>query len=183
MRRESPSDAAQAHLTACADCRVLAAERLALRRLIGGLEKISAPADFDFRMRARMASERGVAAPRATWFNFSPAALSWPLAACLALVVSASLYFQQRRPDTTPTLSPEQARVATPSPQTSIAEVASRNDQTGSKEIRPSVETTSTEISLVPKRGRAAPSRPGMRSTGVERELSRIEESTATSLM
>src|SRR4028119_525229 len=131
LRRESLSDAAEAHLSACADCRVFGAERLALRRLVGGLEKVSAPADFDFRMRARMVAERGdrapragglekvsaradfdsrmrarmVAergdrAPRAKWFNFSPAALSWPLAACLALVISATLYFQTRRPET-----------------------------------------------------------------------------------
>ncbi|HYG09958.1 MAG TPA: hypothetical protein VD835_08440, partial [Pyrinomonadaceae bacterium] len=53
LRRESLSHAAQAHMAACANCRVFGEERLALRRLVGGLEKVSAPADFDFRMRAR----------------------------------------------------------------------------------------------------------------------------------
>lgn len=116
--REFLSDAAEAHLASCAACRRFAEERLALRRLIGGLEKISAPADFDFRLRARIAAERSAGERRAARFNFSPAALSWPLAACLVLVVSVSLYFQARRPDApraiNATPSAEQTRAAAP---------------------------------------------------------------------
>jgi hypothetical protein len=98
LRRERLSDAATAHVASCASCRVFGEERLALRRLIGGLEKVSAPADFDFRMRARIAAEPSTDAARAGWFNFLPAAaFSWPLAACFALAISAALYFQQQR--------------------------------------------------------------------------------------
>jgi len=187
MRRESLSDAAEAHMSACANCRVFGEERLALRRLVGGLEKVSAPADFDFRMRARMAAERSVAAPRAAWFNFSPAALSWPLAGCLALVVSASLYFQPQRPDTTPTVPAEQARAATPSPQTSqtsqtsVAAVTPQSDQAASHETQPGVEAVSSNVSLAQRR-RAASPRLVVR-TGVERESVQVEESTSTSLI
>ncbi|HEX8457105.1 MAG TPA: hypothetical protein VF656_07410 [Pyrinomonadaceae bacterium] len=108
LGRELLSAAAEAHVAACAACRLFTEERRALRRLVGELERVSAPADFDFRMRARLAAERGSAAhaPRAAWFNFSPAALSWPLAACLALVVSVSLYFQARRADAPTTTQP-----------------------------------------------------------------------------
>lgn len=127
MRREHLSDAAEAHLSACANCRAFGEERLALSRLVGGLEKVSAPADFDFRMRARMAAELSARrAPRPRLFNFTPAALSWPLAACLALVVSAALYFQQQQPDAA--VTPEgQASVA--SPQTSAADTTPINEQ------------------------------------------------------
>jgi hypothetical protein len=122
-RRESLSDAAQAHVEACADCRLFGEERLALRHLVGGLEKISAPADFDFRMRARMAAERDKRASRASWLTFSPATLSWPLAACLALVVSASLYFQKGQPDAPASAAAEQPRAtATHTPGISVAE-------------------------------------------------------------
>ena len=124
LRREHLSDAAEAHLSACAGCRAFGEERLALRRLVGGLEKVSAPADFDFRVRARMAAELSARrAPRL--FNFAPAALSWPLAACLALVVSAALYFQQQQPDAvTPA---EQASAA--SPMSPVAEATPINEQ------------------------------------------------------
>ena len=113
---ERLSDAAEAHLSACANCRAFGEERLALTRLVGGLEKVSAPADFDFRMRARIAAELGARrAPRPRLFNFTPAVLSWPLAACLALVVSAALYFQQQQPDAALTPA-EQASAASPLP-------------------------------------------------------------------
>ncbi|HJR07333.1 MAG TPA: hypothetical protein VJ842_08755 [Pyrinomonadaceae bacterium] len=125
LRREHLSGAAEAHLAACASCRAFGEERLALRQLISGLEKVSAPADFDFRVRARMAAELAARrAPRTRLFNFAPAALSWPLAACLALVVSAALYFQQQQPDAT--LS-EHASNA--SPLSRVAEATAINEQ------------------------------------------------------
>ncbi|HEX8634324.1 MAG TPA: hypothetical protein VF703_09265 [Pyrinomonadaceae bacterium] len=193
-RRESLSGAAQAHLSACASCRVFAGERLALRRLVGGLEKVSAPADFDFRMRARLTAERSAgSAPRAGRFNFSPASLSWPLAACLALVVSVSIYFQPGRPDTTPaTPAPEQAHAAMPSPQTPVAEVTPVGDYPAgddirpnvsvSRAIRPGVETAAAKISPERERRRAVVSRLASR-TGGGRELAQVEDSTSTSLM
>jgi hypothetical protein len=204
LRRESLTSAAAAHVAACADCRVFGEERLALRRLVGGLEKVSAPADFDFRMRARMAAERdAVAASRASWFNFSPAALSWALAGCLALVVSASLYLQQRWPDAPALPSAEQARVAMPAPQASVAAVMpervqaakdetrssdSLNDETHSsdaanREARSGVEAASLNISPS-RRQRALPTRLAGRA-GFERELAQVqvEESNSAALL
>ncbi|HEV2882214.1 MAG TPA: hypothetical protein VGX24_13110 [Pyrinomonadaceae bacterium] len=203
LRRESLTSVAAAHVAACADCRVFGEERLALRRLVGGLEKVSAPADFDFRMRARMAAERDAVASRASWFNFSPAALSWALAGCLALVVSASLYFQQRRPDAPALPSAEQARVATPAPQASVAAVTpervqaakdetrssdSLNDEARSsdpanREARPGVEAASSNISPS-RRQRALPTRLAERA-GFERELAQVqvEESNSAALL
>lgn len=132
LRRESLSDAATAHVASCASCRVFGEERLALRRLVGGLEKVSAPADFDFRIRARMAAEASAHAPRSGWFNFTPAALSWPLAACFALAISATLYFQQQQQPgattATPTGQTSNAVAAlTPTPQASRMETASQS--------------------------------------------------------
>lgn len=194
LRRELLSEAGEAHAATCASCRVFSEERLALRRLVGGLDKVSAPADFDFRLRARMAAARSEAAPRAAWFNFSPAALSWPLAGCLALVVSASLYFQQGRPDTPTPATPSagQSRTQSQPPQTSLAEAARQSDQamhddtrpsvSVNKETRPGVEIASSKISTAPERRRALPSRLAGR-TGVERASRQIEDSTFTSLI
>jgi hypothetical protein len=182
-RREYLSSAAEAHMAACASCRVFGEERLALRSLVGGLEKVSAPADFEFRMRARMAAERSAGASRASWYNFSPAALSWPLVGCLALVISASLYFQQR-PDTHATVSHSQSRaVATPpqSLQTSVAATAPQSDRSAIKETQSGDIAVASFKNSPAQRRRAVPVRLAGR-TGVERVLRQVEESASTGL-
>jgi hypothetical protein len=186
-RREYLSNAAESHMAACASCRIFGEERLALRRLVGGLERVSAPADFEFRMRARMASERSASASRAAWFTFTPAGLSWPLAGCLALAISASLYFQPRTGETPATSSAGQAHVATP--QSTHAPVAAATEATATS---PAARTVSNGIGsgasvaafkISPaQRRRTLPSRLAGRE-GIEREPARAEESTSTSLI
>ena len=45
---------AQTHIARCDDCRAFQAERARLLDLVGGLHPITAPADFDLRLRARL---------------------------------------------------------------------------------------------------------------------------------
>jgi hypothetical protein len=52
------SETAAMHLQTCSGCRDFRAQRTRLRDLIGSLEPVVAPADFDFRLRARLASHR-----------------------------------------------------------------------------------------------------------------------------
>jgi len=196
LRREHLSDAAEAHLSACANCRAFGEERLALGRLVGGLEKVSAPADFDFRMRARMAAElsaRRAARPRL--FNFKPAALSWPLAACLALVVSAALYFQQQQPNDALT-PPEQASAASPLPPAAdttpineqVSEQLSEQANEGGKlvvnerhgdAVAPSKNQTAQRRRVSPERFTAA----SVRGALPERVEARVEDSSSAGLM
>jgi hypothetical protein len=66
-----------------------------LRALVGGLGKVEAPADFEFRLRARMAAAkggggRGLFAGGRWLYGFAPVAV----AACF-VIVSATLYFRQ----------------------------------------------------------------------------------------
>lgn len=49
---------ATSHLASCAPCREFQAGRTELRELVGGLEPVVAPADFDMRLRARIVAER-----------------------------------------------------------------------------------------------------------------------------
>src|SRR6185436_10372458 len=56
-----PGESARAHLDACSSCTQFSLERANLRELIGGLESVVAPADFDMRLRARLARENAVA--------------------------------------------------------------------------------------------------------------------------
>jgi len=176
LRRESLSSVAEAHLGTCASCRVFCEERLALLRLVGELEKFPAPADFDFRIRARMAAEMSARAPRPGWFNFSPAALSWPLAGCLALLISASLYLQQRQTNTFVTL-PEETR--TLSPQPSMREAKSASEQAIIINPGSSFDASILKTSL-PQRQRLFPERSVRNKRGVTAIAhERVEESNS----
>src|SRR5256714_1509319 len=89
------SDAARAHASSCSACGEFQRGHDSLRRLVGGLERVEAPADFEFRLRARMAARRGTRggrpfAGRGNLYGFGAVA-----AAMCFLVVSASLYFWQ----------------------------------------------------------------------------------------
>ncbi|HEV2801483.1 MAG TPA: hypothetical protein VGW12_13340 [Pyrinomonadaceae bacterium] len=195
LSRELLSDAAEAHLSTCAACRLFAKERIALRRLVGELEKVSAPADFDFRMRARMAAERSAAgAPRTAWFKLSPAALSWPLAGCLALVVSVSLYLQAQRTTDAPAATPPVAqspvatttanmtatnatadRVANGTQQLADASTAPRGVQSVNDERPESEFASSKPVRRIERpRGASTPQR-----GGVESATAQVEESAS----
>jgi hypothetical protein len=62
MLDEACSTSAAAHLRDCADCRVFHQQQTRLRQIVGSLGTVSAPADFDFRLRARLASDSSSAA-------------------------------------------------------------------------------------------------------------------------
>lgn len=91
------SDGAREHLGACHECARLYRERAALRGLLGGLGRVEAPPDFDFRLRARLRSANAEA--RTGFFArlVSPAAAS-ALAACAVLAVTAGVYFKRQPP-------------------------------------------------------------------------------------
>jgi hypothetical protein len=84
-----------AHTSSCRACGDELRERASLRALVGGMGKVEAPSDFEFRLRARMAAAKsGGGRGRfggARWlYGFAPVAI----AACF-VVVSATLYFRQ----------------------------------------------------------------------------------------
>lgn len=102
------SPRARAHASTCCAGEVRGHE--SLRALVGGLGRVEAPADFEFRLRARMAAakadgERGRFGGR--WlYGLAPVAV----AACF-VVVSATLYFRQAARPTTNTVAPTVAVV------------------------------------------------------------------------
>jgi len=89
------STGARAHASTCRACGEELRERERLRALVGGLGKVGAPADFEFRLRSRMAAAKTDGGhgrfSGARWlYGFAPVAV----AACF-VVVSATLYFRQ----------------------------------------------------------------------------------------
>jgi hypothetical protein len=93
--RSALSGVARTHADSCRACGDVLREHESLRNLVRGLDKIEAPADFEFRLRARMASaksvgRRGPFGGLRAAYGFAPAAV----ALCF-LIVSASLYLRQ----------------------------------------------------------------------------------------
>jgi len=61
MLGEPWSAAATEHLRECAECREFHVQQTKLRKIVGSLGTVEAPADFDFRLRARLAKDAGSA--------------------------------------------------------------------------------------------------------------------------
>ncbi|MDT7808259.1 MAG: hypothetical protein QOJ70_2072 [Acidobacteriota bacterium] len=90
-----PNGVARTHAASCRACGDALRERESLLSLVRGLGKVEAPADFEFRLRARMASaktvgRRGPFGGLRAAYGFAPAAV----ALCF-VIVSASLYLRQ----------------------------------------------------------------------------------------
>src|SRR5205085_11196100 len=81
---------AAAHVSVCAACRTFQSERVRLQSLIGELEPVGAPADFEFRLRARMAAQPP-AALRFNWLRLTPRALGLAFAACMVCAFALTL--------------------------------------------------------------------------------------------
>ena len=62
MLGDTYSAAALAHLRECAACRDFNEKQTRLRQIVGSLDTVSAPPDFDFRLRARLANNANGAA-------------------------------------------------------------------------------------------------------------------------
>ena len=76
------------HLAVCADCSAFHTKQTRLRQLVASLDVVSAPADFDFKLRARIAqaeaNRRGF-----RWFE-SPALRAGLVGAAILLAVTVS---------------------------------------------------------------------------------------------
>lgn len=87
--------AAAAHAEGCRACGETLRERESVRGLVGGLARVEAPADFEFRLRARMAAAE-VKGRRGPFGGLRLAYKLAPVAVAAAfLIVSGALYFRQ----------------------------------------------------------------------------------------
>jgi hypothetical protein len=105
-----PSVQATTHMAACVACQQFQAERTSLRELVGSLEPVVAPPDFDMRLRARIAAEK-YDNRRQPFFArlVSTPALA---AAALFVIVAGSVFWISRRTPTpvVPSATPGVAR-------------------------------------------------------------------------
>jgi anti-sigma-K factor RskA len=93
---EESSPSVVLHLQQCVECQEFHQSRTKLRQLVGSLETVEAPADFDFRLRARLAGEKAGSAHGRVFANWSPGFRALA-AAVIVLVVGIVLFVSQRR--------------------------------------------------------------------------------------
>lgn len=99
---ESPGREASEHLESCAPCRSFHEERISLRRLVGGLGSVSAPADFDFRLRARLSAVGNGSKGGFSFRSLISSAPALAVAASFALLVAGVVIYRQLKPAESP---------------------------------------------------------------------------------
>ena len=174
------SRGARAHVRSCRACGEELRGRERLRALVGGLGKVEAPADFEFRLRARMAASKGAGGQRPLrglrlLYAFAPVAA----AACF-LVISATLYLRQ--PSKTRPADAPRAAAAVPAPSERIAQVPPASGRDESTETKPTGGSALAEAtSSINLASRAAAHRPraAARQTREDREVAAVTEEGA----
>ncbi|MEP6920295.1 MAG: hypothetical protein ABI967_04145 [bacterium] len=93
---QSPRLVVEEHLRSCDGCRKFRDQRLQLREMIANVDEVAAPADFDFRLRARLASERS--RQSSGLFTRRPAfSLPSVVLAAVALILALGFVMQNQR--------------------------------------------------------------------------------------
>ncbi|MBA3804587.1 MAG: hypothetical protein H0X14_02585 [Acidobacteria bacterium] len=101
------SAAALAHLESCARCRDFSGERKALRELVSSsLMVTEAPHDFEWRLRARLAADRGGESRPRLLLGFAPGAQAIAFAASFTLIIGIAVLLKQTRTERSPARLP-----------------------------------------------------------------------------
>lgn len=152
MLNDQFSAATAEHLRTCFECRDFQRQQTKLRQIIGSLGTVSAPADFDFRLRARLAAD--AEAPGFRFWSFTVKGLA--TAAVLVVFGVGSVMVWQRMDEPEPAVA-----VTAPQP-VSVPEAAQgeepnrASDSVNFSATNPAVADNQT----APPRRRSEPSRP-----------------------
>ena len=102
--RQTLSAEAEGHVATCAACAAFRGERSRLRELVGALEPVVAPVDFDVRLRARIARERD-SHKQPFIFRFVMSTPAITVAAVLVMVVGTIVFMNQRNRTQAPAIA------------------------------------------------------------------------------
>lgn len=155
---ERPTERVTAHLSLCAGCRDFHAERTELRQLVGSLESVVAPADFEMRLRARIAREQSPSRPEPFFARLirTPALA----AAALFVIVGGALVWVAQR-NIEPSAPVATARQSSPlvKPSDSATSTSAANDaaeaNTPSNEVAQNVSSGTTRKNRAASRARS----------------------------
>ena len=90
------SQSLEMHVSACAGCAQFRDERAQLRELVGSLKPVGAPADFDLRLRARIARDKDARAQQPFIFRFAMTTPAIAVAALIVLSVASIVWLNQK---------------------------------------------------------------------------------------
>ena len=110
MLNQDFSTATSEHLNTCAGCRDFQRQQMKLRQIVGGLGTVNAPADFDFRLRARLAADSQE--PSFRFRTFAVKGLA--TAAVLVVFGVGAVVVWQRTHEQKPVVADVQPQVAQP---------------------------------------------------------------------
>jgi hypothetical protein len=166
---------AVAHVSACAACRTFQTERQALRKLIGELEPVGAPPDFEFRLNARIAARPTTAGPY-SFSLFTPRFVGLAIAASLVCVFALTLGWHARQPTLGSDTGPTQIAVQVSPPV--VSPVGSESVQKTVALASPSIEnsTNTTAASRKTQRHLLIAGRDVVAQSSVSRPLRPIAE-------
>lgn len=99
---EQLSAQALRHVASCAPCLAFQNERARLRELLTSLEPVTAPADFDFRLRARIAAQTEKLGPRSFFSGFALSTPAMAVAAAVVVVALSVVWFVRVNQNRTP---------------------------------------------------------------------------------
>jgi hypothetical protein len=143
--RYDMSGAIRSHLNGCPDCRRYSEETASLLSLLGAQPRVEAPADFEFRLRARMARAQATADSEGQSFlrgilrEKLPESFSWgqiaAAAATLALALTFSTFYVKRDDRAAGAIDPG-GDVSASNPQSNVAAGA---------ELSPGIEALASE--------------------------------------
>lgn len=166
------SDQARSHLAVCASCSDFRAERASLRELVGSLEPVTAPGDFDMRLRARIASEQG-RARQPLIFRFVTSTPAIAAAALVVMLATSLVWLAQRNKSQSPL-------VATPPAGPSVPSVPSNGASTPTEESTLASKGTTEPVGLSPVPGKEAGRQNRDGSSSLANNKSRLASSTST---
>ncbi|MFN2578671.1 MAG: anti-sigma factor [Pyrinomonadaceae bacterium] len=101
---QSLSAQAEGHVAECRECAAFRDERLRLRELVGALQPVAAPADFDLRLRARMARERD-SRKQPFIFRFVMSTPAITVAALFVMLAGTTVFISQRNTKVNPSVA------------------------------------------------------------------------------
>ena len=164
------------HLRGCTNCREFQRQQVKLRQIVGSLGTVDAPADFDFRLRARLAADSESSGIR--YWSFAVRGLA-TVAVLVVFGVGAAIVWQSTRPETTVAHKPQQEQ-SQQAQQDQTQQGQPQQGQTASRQDGParnadhmhfSVRNDSLVVDSVPRRnpGRSTANRSGQRITSVDR--------------
>lgn len=111
MLNEDFSAATAEHLETCSDCRDFQRQQTKLRQIVGSLGTVNAPADFDFRLRARLAADSQ--APSFRFWSFAVRGVA-TAAVLVVFGVGAVMVWQRMQNHQPPAVAVTPPQVAEP---------------------------------------------------------------------